>query len=107
MSDPPSEPAFGADLLRHAHVDVRPVGARRWAWVLVDERDGSIVETELPFDTASAARRSGLSRLEELVASLAHVAAAAPHLAIVVCGWWIAASRRTPGAGWRQERRSA
>jgi hypothetical protein len=75
MSDPPSEPAFGADLLRHAHVDVRPVGARRWAWVLVDERDGSIVETELPFDTASAARRSGLSRLEELVASLAHVAA--------------------------------
>lgn len=107
MSDSPRETAPDADLLRHAHIDVRPVDPRGWAWVLVDERDGSMVETELAFGTASAARRSGLSRLEELVASLAHVAAAAPHLAIVVRGSWIAACRSEARPRCREERRSA
>jgi hypothetical protein len=42
----------------------------RWAWHLIDRRDGSEFETGFEFDSPSAARWAGFSRLAELRSSV-------------------------------------
>jgi hypothetical protein len=52
-------------------VRVRPAyRVSRWAWHLVDRRDGSEFESEFEYDSASEARRAGLRRLAELTSSV-------------------------------------
>lgn len=92
MTEPRSpEPPVVPDMLPYLRVDVHPAsGATRWAWQLVDERDGAIVETELGFDSPVAASRAGYSRLAELAVTPQAAATAtsmdrgeADHLVIV------------------------
>jgi hypothetical protein len=60
-----------ADAIEHLVVDVRPAHRRaRWAWALVDGRDGSEFETGFDYDSPSDARRAAMGRLEELTSAL-------------------------------------
>jgi hypothetical protein len=58
-------------LVTHLVLNVRrvPEGSG-WQWQLVDERDDSVFETELPYETAMDAQAAGLARLSELTPSL-------------------------------------
>jgi hypothetical protein len=61
------------ELVRSLRLSVRKLPHRRnrWAWDLTDSRDGSWFESMLEFGSPAHARRSGLSRLEELAGSVA------------------------------------
>lgn len=60
-----------ADAVEHLVVDVRPAHRHaRWAWCLVDGRDGSELETGFDYDSPSDARRAAIDRLEELTSAL-------------------------------------
>jgi hypothetical protein len=60
-----------ADAVEHLVVDVRPAHRHaRWAWCLVDGRDGSELETGFDYDSPSDARRAAIGRLEELTSAL-------------------------------------
>jgi hypothetical protein len=60
-----------ADAVEHLLVDVRPAHRHaRWAWCLVDGRDGSELETGFDYDSPSDARRAAIGRLEELTSAL-------------------------------------
>jgi len=59
----------------HLVVEVLPAHrSSRWSWHLIDRRDGSRFETGFEYDSASAARRAGLSRLAELTSAVPTVA---------------------------------
>lgn len=59
------------DAVEHLVVDVRPAHRHaRWAWCLVDGRDGSELETGFDYDSPSDARRAAIGRLEELTSAL-------------------------------------
>jgi len=52
-------------------VQVRPASrVSRWAWHLIDRRDGSEFETGFEYDSPSDARWAAFSRLAELTASV-------------------------------------
>jgi hypothetical protein len=54
-------------LLANLKLDVREAyRPGRWAWQIVDARDGTVFEREFEFESADDARRSGLARLAEL-----------------------------------------
>ena len=60
-------------------VRVRPAyRVSRWAWHLVDRRDGSEFESEFEYDSASEAQRAGFRRLAELTSSLPGATADVP-----------------------------
>ena len=50
--------------------EILPHRPGRWAWDLRDSRDGSWFESMWEFDSEDRARRSGRSRLAELLESL-------------------------------------
>ena len=78
----PAAEATDDDAIVHLAVEVRPAHRRsRWAWHLVDGRDGSDFERGFDYDSPSDARRAGLDRLAELAGSLHGGAAPARHLA--------------------------
>jgi hypothetical protein len=55
----------------HLTVEVRPAHRpRRWAWRLVDRRDGSEFEIGFDYASPSDARRAALGRLAELTSAL-------------------------------------
>ena len=65
--DPDRDP----DIVANLTVEVRPAyRCSRWAWHLVDRRDGSEFETGFEYDSPSNARRAALSRLAELTSSV-------------------------------------
>jgi hypothetical protein len=70
------------ELVRNLKLTVRrlPHRANRWAWDLRDGRDGSWFESMLEFDSPARARRSGLSRMEELLRAVSGVTAPAAPL---------------------------
>ena len=65
------------ELVRNLKLTVRrlPHRANRWAWDLRDGRDGSWFESMLEFESPARARRSGLSRMEELLSGVTAPAA--------------------------------
>lgn len=68
----PPDPDVDLDVVAHLTVEVRPAHrASRWAWHLVDGRDGSDVEHGFEYDSPTDARWAGLTRLAELTPSLA------------------------------------
>ena len=80
---PARQPDPDPDTVMHLTVAVRQNRRSRWAWHLIDSRDGSSFESQYEFDSAIAARRSGLARLAELSPSLTSPAPAQRHLVIV------------------------
>lgn len=69
--EPP--PAPDPELVVNLVLKVRemlPYRPGRWAWDLRDSRDGSWFESMWEFDSEERARRSGRSRLVELLESL-------------------------------------
>jgi hypothetical protein len=81
---PARKPDLDLDTLGHLTVAVRQNRRSRWAWHLVDSRDGSSFESQYEFDSAIAARRSGLARLAELTPSLPPAAAPQRHRHLVI-----------------------
>jgi hypothetical protein len=75
MLSPAPRPDLDFDTVLHLTVAVRQNRPLRWAWHLVDGRDGSWFESQYEFDSPGAARRSGLARLAELTPSLPTTAA--------------------------------
>ena len=66
----------------HLTVEVLPTHrVSRWSWHLIDRRDGSRFETGLDYDSPSAARRAGLSRLAELASPMR-----APRVVVISSG---------------------
>lgn len=60
-----------ADAVEHLVVNVRPAQRHaRWAWCLVDDRDGREFETGFDYASPSDARRAAIGRLEELTSAL-------------------------------------
>jgi hypothetical protein len=57
-----------ADLLANLRLEVRAAyRPGRWMWEIIDARNGEFCERELDFQSAASARRSGLTRLVELL----------------------------------------
>lgn len=70
------------EIVLHLAVDVRPSQrSSRWAWRLVDGRDGSEFEVGFEYDSPSDARRAALDRLAELTLSVSGAAPVARPLA--------------------------
>jgi hypothetical protein len=58
-------------LLANLRLEVREAYRRgRWAWQIVDARNGSVFEREFEFASEQSARRSGLARLAEVLTPL-------------------------------------
>jgi hypothetical protein len=67
IPDPDRDP----DIVANLTVDVRPAcRVSRWAWHLVDRRDGSEFEVGFEYGSPSDARWAGFSRLAELASSV-------------------------------------
>ena len=65
--DPDHDQVSVVDLI----VEVRPAyRVSRWAWHLIDRRDGREFETGFEYDSPSDARWAAFSRLAELTASV-------------------------------------
>ena len=72
------------DMVVNLTVDVRPASrVSRWAWHLVDRRDGSEFEVGLEYDSPSDARWAGLGRLAELTSSVLGVSVSGPRPAVL------------------------
>jgi hypothetical protein len=70
-SQPWPDPTPDADLVSHLTLGVRRVSESTvWQWQLIDEREGSVFESGLPYESAMDARAAGLARLAELAPSL-------------------------------------
>ena len=68
---PVPDPERDADIVMNLSVEVRHAyRLSRWAWHLIDRRDGSELETGFEYDSPSDARRAALSRLAELTSSV-------------------------------------
>jgi hypothetical protein len=64
-------PIPNPDLVFQLALRVRRVSERAgWEWRLVDEREGSVFEKALPYESPEDARTAGLARLAELTPSL-------------------------------------
>jgi hypothetical protein len=60
-------PVPDSDLVIRLALRVRRVSGRAgWEWQLVDEREGSVFEKALPYESPEDARTAGLARLAEL-----------------------------------------
>jgi hypothetical protein len=69
MRWPPPSP--DPEPVAYLTVTVYPLsGGSRWEWHLVDERDGSLFERGLDYETRLEARRAAYERLAELTPSL-------------------------------------
>jgi hypothetical protein len=77
VPDPDRDQVSLVDLI----VEVRPAyRVSRWAWHLVDRRDGRGFETGFEYDCPSDARRAGFSRLAELTSSVPGATSEVPEL---------------------------